>query len=88
MVLVCVIPTTQVDYLDLVYVHWPVLTCPDDPTGLKDASVAPDAAAHVHAYKALEQLVKEGKVVSNVRVCERYCCLANILHARRFGRWV
>ena len=51
--------------------HWPVLTPPDDPAGLEGAvAVAADAAAHVHAYKALEQLVKNGKVGVGVSLSE------------------
>jgi hypothetical protein len=50
-------------------VHWPVLTPPDDPAGLEGA-VAADAAAHVHAYKGLERLVKNGKVGAGVSLSE------------------
>lgn len=53
----------QVDYLDLVYVHWPVSTPPEFNIEPRASNLAPEAAAHVHAYKTLEQLVKEGKVM-------------------------
>ena len=71
----CVLLLHQVDYLDLVYVHWPVPTPPAAAGGGVGSPVA-----HVVAYRALEQLCAEGLVraigLSNYRIEDYEALLA------------